>query len=247
MNAPGQGDENPYDRSLEPARSFHEGRELVESRRFAEAYAIHQRMFSNLEENRPNIFFLHIYNLTYDWHRAAKEHPPAMEGVLKYRDQLEKRLQGLRGDNDDPSIEDQIAVLTVFSFGEWLGEDERSADLFDSIEVNYPGLADSMYFNCKDALIRAGRYATIIQYEPDPARIVDLAASVLTITIDARPDLKSMATKRFETSIVNSLDAFSAQGKHIEMEELRELALGVVSSERIRFAGTGRDISATGP
>ncbi len=234
MIAEKQGDENPYDRSLEPSKSFHEAREFVETKQFAEAYAVHQRMFSNIKDYRPNVFFLTVYNLTYDWHRAAEEYPPAMKGLLEYRDRLEKRLQGLHGGNDEPSIEDRIAVRTVFSFGEWLGEDERSADLFDSIEVNYPGLADGMYFHCKDALIRAGRFATIVKYEPDPAGIADRAAAVFTVTIKARPDLESMATKRFETDIVKCLDAFSALGKNIEMERLRKLALNVVSSERIR-------------
>ncbi|MFV2045590.1 MAG: hypothetical protein ACC700_20450 [Anaerolineales bacterium] len=229
-----QNDENPYDRSLEPAKSFHQARELIEEGQFKHAHAIHQKMFSNIDSYRPNVFFLCVYNLTYDWHRNAQNYQPAMESMLEYRDALEKRLSKLEGHDHEPSIEDRIDLLTVFSFNEWLKEDARSADLFATIEDHYRNLADGMYFHCKDALIRAKRFSAIVRYEPDPKLIVVLAAAGLKATIDARPDLETMAKSRFETAIVDSLDAFSSVGNAAKAEELRKLALDVLDSERIR-------------
>lgn len=229
-----QNDENPYDRTLEPAKSFHNARELIEAGQFEDAHAIHQKMFSDIDSYRPNVFILYVYNLSYDWHRAAQKYPPAMKSMLEYRNALEERLSQLRGEDQEPSIEDRIALRALFSFNEWLKEDVKSADLFATIEEHYPSLADRMYFHCKDSLIRAGRYSTIVRYQPDPKLVVDLAAAGFKATMDARPDLESMARQRFETAIVDSLDAFSAVDDPAKVEELRKLALDFLDSEKIR-------------
>ncbi len=231
-----QNNENPYDRALEPAKSFHEARELVEARRFEDAHVIHKKMFSNIDAYRPKEFLLYVYNLTYDWHCAAKDYPPAMTSLLELRDALEIQLKELRENKieKDPKIEVRIDLLTVFYFNEWLKEDSRSADLFAVIEKHYPSLANQMYFHCKDALFRAKRYPTIVRYQPDPELIVKLAASTFKVSIDARPDLEAMARGRFEKNIIDLLDVFSAVGDVAKVEELRKRALGFLDSEKIR-------------
>ncbi len=229
-----ENDERPYDRSLEPAKSFHEARDLVEAGQFKDAYAIHKRMFSDISSFRPNVFFLYVDNLTYDWHRAAKRYPPAMESLQRHRDMLERRLSELKKENQEPSIEERIDLQTVFAMNEWLDEDPRSADLFATIEEQYPELAERMYLFGRSALIRANRYSTVVRYEPDPKLIFMMASGGFEATVEARRDLEKMATRRFESSIISSMDAFQATGNPEKAEILRKLALDFLDSEKIR-------------
>lgn len=228
---------NPYDRKLEPAKSFHAARDHLKAGEYEKALIIHEWMFDHIESLRPEVFFLHVHNLTYDWHQVAKNHPPAMKALLARREKSESALRASVAHLDaepEKSLLSKITFREVTAFNEWLEEDAKSVALYEEIKGSNPKLARSWYFYVRDSLLRAKRFDLIAEREPSPTKAVESCATVYKAMIQTRPDLQSYAEDKFVRNITDYIDIYTAVGLSEKAEEVRTLSLQIVDSPKIR-------------
>lgn len=232
---------NPYDPKLEPSKSFHAARAHLEAGEYEKAFTIHEWMFDNIKSLRPEVFVLYVYNLTYDWHEVAKKYPPAMKALLERRDRSEEMVRAAvaskAGKESDDVIYQKIAFLETIGFNQWLGENKRSADLYDDILRQNPGFATPLYYFVRDALVKAKRFDLVAPHEPSPEAAVDSCISSYQNMLRIRPDLKRLAESRFIEGITTYINIFNGSGATEKAEKVRTLALQFLESPIIRDYG----------
>ncbi len=230
-----------YDPKLEPNKSFLAARAHLNAGEYEKALAIHEWMFANIESLKPDVFFLTVYNLCYDWHQVALNYPPAMKSLLEHRDRSDAAMRAAAKKKRSPELKDdiylQIAFREVTAFNEWLEQDAKSADLFAAIEQDNPEYAESLYIWARDALLKAKRFEILVRHERSPESVIRTNTDIYKRMQDKRPDLRKLAERRFIEGITSAIDIYAGAGFPEKAEQIRSSALKIFDSPKIRDHG----------
>lgn len=96
-----------------------------------------------------------------DWKKLGEQYPPALEAMKKIRDK-KTRLVTKNGSTD--------LFGDVVALNRTLNEDNKTVDLFKTVEAKQPEAAKSCFRWAKATLFAANQYSTINKYLGDPVK-----------------------------------------------------------------------------
>lgn len=213
------------------------GRTATHEGRFEEALSQFQWFHEHaLEEDRAYRGVRLSFALAY-WLELAERYPPALKA---FRDKLNDKIARLSHGELNRDLFHDIEAMN-----ECLGEDEKTAALFSSLDETHPQFARSCSRVAVPALVRTKRFSLAAKYIPDPESQVLAKAKELVrdvSDIDARPRTKTPRYRAFVHIFAEDLqqieEVLRSTGKEERAAQLRIQAMATLKPAYLRNAVT---------
>lgn len=214
-----------------------EARKLAEDGKYEEALQKHI-WFHEESKKSPGLGGVRLSFALSEWIELSKKYPPAKKALVDIRDKNEKALLDGTGNFNN--------FLDLSAINEYLGEKDKTYQLFKILHNKHPEIADLCYNVAKDILVEKKDYQICGKYITDPIgefenirymREVDLSMMRKNTAFDT-PEMRQHTDKSFIKDTCNLIEILIGLGKKSEAEKIQKKALNYFDHNEIRSAIT---------
>lgn len=178
-----------------------------------------------------------------DWKKLGEQYPPALEEMKKIRDK-KNRLVTKNGSTD--------LFADVVALNRTLNEDNKTVDLFKTVEAKQPEAAKSCFRWAKATLFATNQYSTINKYLGDPVkefeniqRSYDVLSKLTNRTLPKEDAYlkarRDSITRKYQNNnlVTNSVQLIQytvAINDLKSAKEIQQKALALVKDDRLKKA-----------
>jgi hypothetical protein len=183
----------------EPSEILQSARADTRDRRYEQALAKFLWYHENALKHEPYLSAVRLSFALGYWQDLARRYPPAQAALLKARDDAESEFL-----NNPSRVE---AFHDVEALNERLGDEARTADLFERLANRDPEAAKRAYHYAESSLVKLGRFAACNEFLDAPRR-VELARKSYEVQREheeTRPDLGIPIPKHARTFYVDEV------------------------------------------
>ncbi len=189
------------------------------------------------------------------FHENALKHDPAMSGVrrsfaLSYWVELGHKYPKARkalvaiSDKNTEAIREGRGYIDLFhdvaSINGYLEEEEKTVELFKTLDEKHRRLAERCYIVAEKDLAARREYTLCASYIPDASerfdRIKEMRERQLSMAKDERLRMKEYAEKSFVEVTCRLIEILVGAGRKEDAESVRERALAVRDDRKLRDA-----------
>ena len=154
--ASAHGDEWTPPENPDPQAILQEARGDTDAKRYEIALAKHLWFHKNALTIRPSLYGVRLSFALSDWHRLAKEHPPALTKLEETRDEAAQKV--MECNDVRASFHDMAAINRT------LGKESLTKETFEALDSKNPKAAKRTFGVAQPALLKGKAYGLLAKY-----------------------------------------------------------------------------------
>lgn len=216
----------------DPQKVLNEAQTLARHGKYEEALEKHLWFHENALKHRPSMTGVRLsFALSY-WVELGHRYPKAREALVAIRDKNTEAIREGRGFVD--------LFHDVASINGYLEEEEKTVELFKTLDEKHHRLAERCYIVAEKDLAARRKYMLCASYIPDASerfdRIKEMRERQLSMAKDERLRMKEYAEKSFVEVTCRLIEILVGAGRKEDAESVRERALAVRDDRKLRDA-----------
>jgi len=216
----------------DPQKVLNEAQTLASQGKYEEALEKHLWFHENALKHSPSMRGVRLsFALSY-WVELGHRYPKAREALVAIRDKNTEAIREGRGFVD--------LFHDVASINGYLEEEEKTVELFKTLDEKHHRLAERCYIVAEKDLAARREYTLCASYIPDASerfdRIKEMRERQLSMAKDERLRMKEYAEKSFVEVACRLIEILVGAGRKEDAESVRERALAVRDDRKLRDA-----------
>lgn len=211
---------------------LNEAQTLASQGKYEEALEKHLWFHENALKHDPAMSGVRrSFALSY-WVELGHKYPKAREALVAIRDKNTEAIREGRGFVD--------LFHDVASINGYLEEEEKTVELFKTLDEKHHRLAERCYIVAEKDLAARREYTLCASYIPDASerfdRIKEMRERQLSMAKDERLRMKEYAEKSFVEVTCRLIEILVGAGRKEDAESVRERALAMRDDRKLRDA-----------
>ena len=216
----------------DPQKVLNEAQTLTRQGKYEEALEKHLWFHENALKHDPAMGGVRrSFALSY-WVELGHRYPKAREALVAIRDKNTEAIREGRGFVD--------LFHDVASINGYLEEEEKTVELFKTLDEKHHRLAERCYIVAEKDLAARREYTLCASYIPDASerfdRIKEMRERQVSMAKDERLRMKEYAEKSFVEVTCRLIEILVGAGRKEDAESVRERALAVRDDRKLRDA-----------
>ncbi len=216
----------------DPQKVLNEAQTLASQGKYEEALEKHLWFYENALKHDPAMGGIRrSFALSY-WVELGHRYPKAREALVAIRDKNTEAIREGRGFVD--------LFHDVASINGYLEEEEKTVELFKTLDEKHHRLAERCYIVAEKDLTARREYTLCASYIPDASerfdRIKEMREVQLKMDKGKQLPMKDYAEKSFVEVTCRLIEILVGAGRKEDAESVRERALAVRDDRKLRDA-----------
>lgn len=205
-----------------------ETRRLENEGHYAEALERHLWFHDHALEHQPSLYGVRLSFALSRWKKLGEKYPTALDAMKTVRDDKTKIMLDGKGNHS--------LFHDICSLNQTLDENEKTIDLFRTLDKDQAGMALICWNVAKDVIIQQGDIDLAMKYMPNPSgefkRVKESYEQLLSIAEkqEEGKHLKQYAAKRFVEESIQLIDLSLTMSNRTAAIEIQAEALKVLAN-----------------